>query len=224
VASPAPAPRVSAVLAPAVLLALLLTGLAGCTAEPGTELAAQATTAPPPATAPAVATVTATVTVTAGPYPAPAEPDTGPAAQDPAPAEQDPAPAAPDLAPEPAAPPLLPPAAAAARTPSAVTLGCDAVQESLADAVIRYEVQALSEDGVSGRDRSAARADMGTAMDAAVRAAVGVPGLAAAAAPALAELTALRDGMATRADLDEGDAEPWRAARNRLESWCDGQA
>ena len=105
-----------------------------------------------------------------------------------------------------------------------MALACDAVQEALADGVVRYEVQALSEEGLSGGvDRTAAWTDMGTAMDAAAGAAAGVPGLAAAAAPAMSELDALRDGMATRTDLDEDDAGPWRTARNQLESWCDGQ-
>lgn len=218
---------------PAVLLAVLLTGVAGCTAEPGTVPTAQVSSAPPQvavATVTAAAPVPATVTVTAAPDPVPAPPDPAQAGPDPAPAAQDPAPAGPDTAPGPAGPdtapePALPPLAPfAARTPSAVTLACDAVQEALADGVIRYEVQALSEEGLSGGvDRTAAWTDMGTAMENAALASGGVPGLAAAAAPAMAELDALRDGMAARTDLDEDDAGPWRTARNQLESWCDSQ-
>jgi hypothetical protein len=225
VARPAPAARLSAaaVAAPAVLLTVL-TGLAGCTAEPGTVPTAQVTSAPAVATVTAPAPVTATVTVTVAPDPVPAPPDPGHAAPDPAPAAPDPAPAGPDPAPEPAEPP--PPApvtVAAAETPSAVAQACDAVQEALADGVIRYEVQALSESGVSGGDRTAAYADMSTAIDDAALAADDVPGLAAAASPAITELVVLRDGMAVRVTLDEDDAAPWRLARNELESWCDGQ-
>jgi hypothetical protein len=245
-------PAAVRVPAAAVAMAVLLTGMAGCTAEPDTVLTAQVSAAPPPvavATVTATAPVTATVTVTAAPEaapappdpthagpdpapaapdPAPARPDTAPAAPDPAPARPDTAPAGPDTAPTPADRPALPDlapfTAAAARTPSAVALACDAVQEALADGVVRYEVQALSEEGLSGGvDRSAAWTDMGTAMENAARAAAGVPGLAAAAAPAMTELAALRDGMTARTDLDEDDAGPWRAARNELESWCDGQ-
>jgi hypothetical protein len=60
-------------------------------------------------------------------------------------------------------------------------------------------------------------------MDRAAREAGSVPGLAAAAAPAVAELGALRDGMAVRQDLEEDDAGPWRVARDRLESWCEAR-
>ena len=236
-ARPAPAVRGPAAPAvPGVLLAVLLVGVAGCTAEPGTVPTAQVSSVPPPAavaTVTAPAPVTATVTVTAAPDPVPAPPDPAHAGPDPAPAAPDPAPARPDTAPEPARPdtapepadlpPLSPFTAAAERTPSAVALACDAVQEALADGVIRYEVQALSEEGLSGGDRSAAWADIGTAMDDAARAAGGVPGLAAAAAPAMTELTALRDGMSTRPHLDEEDAAPWRVARKELRSWCAGQ-
>jgi hypothetical protein len=165
---------------------LLLVGVVGCTAEPGTEPAGRAAPAGSP-----------------------------PAAADPAPAAPDP-------------PPL---AAAAVRTPSAVAVACDQVEEALIDAVARYEVLALAEDGLGSGDRTAAWTDMGEAMDRAALsagtvpglAAGTVPGLAAAAAPAMAEVAALRDGLAFRTTLDEDDAEPWRDARDRLEAWCDGQ-
>jgi hypothetical protein len=215
--------------APAVLLTVLLAGVAGCTAEPGTVPTAQVSSAPPVpvATVTAPAPTTATVTVTAAPDAAPAPPDPAHAGPDPAPAAPDPAPAGPDPAPAPADLPSLPPpapfTAAAAETPSATALACDAVLEALADGVIRYEVQALSEEGVSGGDRGDAWTDMTTALQDAARAANSVPGLAAAAAPAMAELAALRDGMATRTDLDEEDAALFRQARNELESWCDAQ-
>jgi hypothetical protein len=176
-------------------LTLLLAGVGGCTVEPDAEPAAMASSTG--------AAATVTVTVTAAPDPAPAAPD--------------PAPAAPD----PAAPPPM--TVAAVRTPSAVGLACAAVEEAVIDAVARYEVQALAEDGVGGGNRTAAWSDMGEAMDRAVREAAAVPGLAAAAAPAMAEVAALRDGMAARTTLDEDDAEPWRDARDRLETWCDGQ-
>ncbi len=185
-------------LGPVALTAVL----AGCTAPTGTEPAARGTTVTVP-----VVTATVTATVTVPPDPASAAPD--PAAPDPAPpdpAHRDPAPA-----------PLT---VAAARTPGPTALACRAVDEALADAVVRYEVQALAEDGFGGGDRAAAWADMGEAMDRAVRAADAVPGLPAAAAPVVAELAALRDGMAARTDLDEEDAEPWRDARDRLEDWC----
>lgn len=182
---------------------VLLAGAAGCTAQPDDEPPAEA------AATGAVVTVTATVTATAAPVPAapdPAAPD--PAAPDPA-------------APDPAASPRL--TVAAARTPSPTALACTAVQEALTDAVARYEVQALAEDGLGSGDRAAAGEEMTAAMDRAVREAGRVPGLAVAAAPAVAELGELRDGMAVREDLDEDDAGPWREARDRLEGWCEAR-
>jgi hypothetical protein len=110
---------------------------------------------------------------------------------------------------------------AATRTLSATALACAAVEEELTDAVIRYEVQALAEEGPGGGDRAAAGADMDAAVQRARVEAGTVSGLAAAAAPAMAEAVALRDGLAVREDLDEEDAEAWRDARDRLEAWCE---
>jgi hypothetical protein len=217
---------------------LLMTALGSCTSPTDTEPTAQGTSVTIP-----VVTATVTATVTVAPDPPPAAPD--PAAPDPAhpdpaapdPAHPDPAhpdPAAPDPAhpdpahpdpahPDPADPPPVALTVAAVRTPSATAVACRAVEDALADAVARYEVQALAEDGLAGGgDRTAAWTDMGKAMERAVREAGAAPGLAAAAAPVVAELAALRDGMAVRTDLDEEDAEPWRDARDRLEDWCDG--
>jgi hypothetical protein len=191
-----------------VLAAVALATVSGCSLDPE------------PAGRQTVAVTTATVTVTA-PVPAaeptPVPPDTVPAQPDPAPAQPDPVPAQPDPAPAP------PAAAPADPTPSAVAVACAAVDDELTDAVIRYEVQALAEDGPGGGDRAAAGRDMSAALDRARQAAGTVPGLAEAAAPAMAEAAALRDGMATRPELDEEDAEPWRDARDRLEAWCEGQ-
>ena len=191
----------------AALTLALLAAASGCT----TEAEPASRTAPATASGPAPGTP-------------PAEPDTAPAPPDPAPAPPDPAPAPPDPAPAPPDPepaPSFP--AAATRTPSATDLACDAVEEELTDAVIRYEVQALAEQGPGGGDRAAAGADMTAAMDRARAEAGAVPGLAAAAAPAMAEVVALRDGMAVREVLDEEDAEAWRDARDRLEAWCEEQ-
>ncbi|GAB3360961.1 hypothetical protein [Modestobacter lapidis] len=140
-------------------------------------------------------------------------PATGPAAA------PDPAPAAPDPAPP------APLTAAAARTPSAMAVACADVEKALTGGVARYEVQALAEEGLGGGgSRAAAELEMDAALDRAGRAAGAVPGLAAAAAPAMTELAILRDGLAVRADLDEDDAGPWRDARDLLETWCDAQA
>jgi hypothetical protein len=187
--------------------ALTVLVLAGCTAEPGAESAGEASV---------VTGAVATVTVTAAPDPVPAGPDPAPAAPDPAPAAPDPA--APDRA---GGPPMT---VAAARTPSAMALACAAVEEALTDAVVRYEVQALAEDGLAGGgDRAGAAADMDAAMDRAARESGRVPGLTDAAAPVMVEVARLRDGLWVRTDLDEDDAGPWRDARDRLESWCESR-
>jgi hypothetical protein len=106
---------------------------------------------------------------------------------------------------------------------SPVVAACADVVDALTDAVARYEVEALSE-GAGGGDRTAAASDMRTAWqrarDAAARGGAGLPG---AAAPALAAVTALHDGLATRETLDESDADPWRDARETLQAWCRGQ-
>lgn len=194
----------TALLGPAALTVVL----AGCTSATDAEPAAQESAVTGPVV---TATVTATVTAPVAPEPA----TTDPAAPDPA----APDPAAPDPVPGPL--PTPPGTAAAVRPPSATAAACEAVEEALADAVVRYEVEALAEDGLGGGDRTAAWTDMGEALDRAAREAGAAPGLADAAAPALAEIAALRDGMAARPALDEDDAQPWRDARNRLEAWCD---
>jgi hypothetical protein len=152
--------------------------------------------------------------------PDPASPD--PAPPDPAP----PDPAPPDTAPDPAAVAAAESeeaARAASVTESPVVVACDDVVEALTDAVARYEVEALSE-GAGGGDRAAAAADMRAAWQqawaAADRGGAGLPG---AAAPAMSEVTALHDGLATRATLDESDADPWRDARETLQDWCRAQ-
>jgi len=201
--------RGSTVLAGPAALTVLLAGATGCTSATDAETTAQESAMTGP-----VVTATVTATVTAAAAPDPAAPD--PAAPDPA----APDPAAPDPAPVPTPPMTV----AAVSTPSATTVACDAVEEEMADAVVRYEVQALSEDGVSGGDRTAAWTDMDQALDRATQEAGAVPGLADAAAPALAEIAALRDGLSVRITLVAADADPWRDARDLLETWCDGQA
>jgi hypothetical protein len=113
--------------------------------------------------------------------------------------------------------------AAASVTVSPIAVACDDVVAALTDAVLSYEVVALAEGG-GGGDRLSAAAEMRTAWSRAREAAdvVGA-GLPAAAAPALAAVTALHDGLGTRATLDESDADAWREAREGLQDWCRAQ-
>jgi hypothetical protein len=105
-----------------------------------------------------------------------------------------------------------------------VIAACDAVLDRLTDAVIRYEVQALAEQGPGGGSREAAAADMTAELTDARSAAGAVAGMSAAAAPAMTEIEELRDGMSGRTELSEEDAGPWRDARDQLKSWCEGWA
>jgi outer membrane biosynthesis protein TonB len=165
--------------------------------------------------------------------PDPAPPD--PAPPDPAPpdpAPPDPAPAPPDPAPPDPAPPPPNPASVEAAAPEAaaqeatagtespMAVACADVVAAMTEAVMTYETLALAEGGGEG-DRVTAAAEMREAwhraQDAADRMGAGLP---QAAAPALTALTALHDGLGTRAVLDESDADPWRAAREDLQSWC----
>ncbi|MBB3082256.1 hypothetical protein [Geodermatophilus sabuli] len=158
----------------------------------------------------------------ADPSPATVAPDSAP--PDPAPpdpAPPDPAPRAPE--PDPAA---VEAAAAeeaaeeASLTVSPVVAACADVVDALTDAVTRYEDVALAEAGGSG-DRADAAADMRAAWQQAQEAATrGGGGLPTAAAPAMAAVTDLHDGLATRTTLDESDADPWRGAREALQDWC----
>jgi hypothetical protein len=148
--------------------------------------------------------------------PDPAPPD--PAAADPAP--PDPAPPVPDPEAVEAAGLEEAGQAAASVTVSPMTVACDDVVTAMTEAVMSYETVALAEGG-GGGDRTAAAADMRAAWDRA-RATAGRMGggLLSAAGPALAALTALHDGLGTREVLDESDADPWRNAREDLQSWC----
>ncbi|MGY1661854.1 hypothetical protein ACI78Q_11615 [Geodermatophilus sp. SYSU D00705] len=190
---------------PLLASALVVLVLSGCTGE-------------------AVEPAAGTSPATAAPEPAPPDPaPPDPAPPDPAPA--DPAPA--DPAPDPAAVAAAESEVAAREasvTVSPVVAACDEVVEELTDAVTRYEVEALSE-GAGGGDRSAAAADMRAAWQQAEDAAQrGGAGLSAAAAPAMAAVTVLHDGLAVRVTLDESDADPWRDARESLQAWCRAQA
>jgi hypothetical protein len=164
--------------------------------------------------------------------PEPAAPDRPPGS----PAQADPAP--PDPAPpDPAAPRPASPApgaveeaaqeeaarAAAADAASPMAVACAEVVEALSDAVVSYEVVALAEGGGSG-DRTTAATEMRAAWEQARAAADrGGGGLPAAAAPAMAAVTGLHDGLATRATLDESDADAWRDAKEALQDWCAAQ-
>ena len=112
-------------------------------------------------------------------------------------------------------------AVAGAGSGGPVARSCDEVVDALTDAVARYEVAALAE-GAGAGDRLSAAAEMLAAVErarreAATQAAAGLP---AAAGPAVATVIELHDGLGTRGVLDEDDAAGWRAARDRLESWC----
>jgi hypothetical protein len=154
----------------------------------------------------------ATSRVTVVPEPAPPDP----APPDPAP--PDPGAVRPDAGePEEVAP------VPASVTSSPMAVACADAVAALTDAVTAYETEALAEGG-GGGDRAAAAADMRAAWERA-RAAVdrmgaGLPG---AAAPAMAAVTALHDGLGTRSTLDESDADPWRDAREILQDWCRAQ-
>lgn len=101
-----------------------------------------------------------------------------------------------------------------------MAVACDGVIEALTDAVIGYETLALAEGG-GGGDRAAAAAEIRAAWHRAQQAANRMgAGLPSAARPAMAAVTALHDGLATREVLDESDADPWREAREELQSWC----
>ncbi|MGK5168871.1 hypothetical protein [Geodermatophilus sp. CPCC 205761] len=164
----------------------------------------------------------ATVLVTVVPEPAapdPAPPD--PAPPDPAPpdpAPPDPGAVHPDAGePEQAAP------VPASVTSSPMAVACADAVAALTDAVTAYETEALAEGG-GGGDRAATAAEMRAAWDRAWAAVYRVgAGLPEAAAPAMAAVTALHDGLATRPTLDESDADPWRAAREDLQDWCQAQ-
>ncbi|MFW3170830.1 hypothetical protein [Geodermatophilus sp. CPCC 206100] len=109
-------------------------------------------------------------------------------------------------------------------TVSPMRAACADLVQALTDAVAAYEVAALAEGG-GGGDRSASAARMRTAWrQAEAAAARGGAGLPAAAAPAMAAVTVLHDGLATRATLDESDADRWRDAREDLQDWCRAQA
>jgi len=202
--------------------------LCGCTSRSGDDPLADTSTvteAPRPTSA----------TPTDADPPTPAPPD--PAPPDPAPPDPAPPdPAPPDPAPpDPAPPDPAPPApdeaavdggpsgdaqAAASDGESPMAVACDDVIDAMTEAVISYETLALAEGG-GGGNREATAAEMRTAwyqaQEAADRMGAGLP---SAAQPALTEITALHDGLATRQVLDESDADPWRDARDELESWC----
>jgi hypothetical protein len=101
-----------------------------------------------------------------------------------------------------------------------MAVACDDVIAAMTEAVISYETLALAEGG-GGGDRTATAAEMRTAWYRAQEAADQMgAGLPSAAQPAMAEITALHDSLGTREVLDESDADPWRDARDELESWC----
>ncbi|MGY1636005.1 hypothetical protein ACI78V_05035 [Geodermatophilus sp. SYSU D00742] len=194
---------------PLVGSALAVLVLCGCSAEDPTASPAAGTS---PATADA-----------APPDPAPPDPaPPDPAPPDPAP----PDPAPPDPAPDPgavAAAESEEAAREASVTVSPTAVACADVVDALTDAVARYEVAALAEGG-GGGNRAAAAAEMRTAWRRAQEAANRVGGgLPAAAAPAMAAVTVLHDGLATRVTLDESDADQWRDAREALQEWCRAQ-
>ncbi|NEK57902.1 hypothetical protein GCU56_08465 [Geodermatophilus sabuli] len=210
-------------LGPALVVAALL--LCGCAALEGEGrlVAGSSRLTVVPAPAPFDRSPSAPASSSAPAPPDPAAPD--PAAPDPA----APDPAAPDpAAPDPAASDadgvdaadLEEAAEAATVTESPMALACADVVGALTDAVVRYEAVALAE-GASGGDRTAAAADMRASWQEARAAADRVgAGLPAAAAPALTAVTVLHDGLATRAILDESDADQWRDAREALQDWC----
>jgi outer membrane biosynthesis protein TonB len=153
--------------------------------------------------------------------PDPAPPD--PAPPDPAPpdpAPPDPAPPAPDEAAVDEAAPEGNSQAAASDGESRMAVACDDVIGDMTEAVISYETLALAEGG-GGGNRPATAAEMRAAWHRAQEAAEQMgAGLPSAAQPAMTEITALHDGLATREVLDESDADPWRDAREELQSWC----
>jgi hypothetical protein len=101
-----------------------------------------------------------------------------------------------------------------------LAVACADVVAAMTEAVMSYETVALAEGG-GGGDRRGAAAEMRTAWQQARAAADRVgAGLPSAAAPALAALTALHDGLGTRDVLDESDADQWREAREALQRWC----
>ena len=103
-----------------------------------------------------------------------------------------------------------------------VAAACADVLEALTDAVIRYETAALAEGAGSG-SRSGAAAEMLALVERARAAAGSQAGMPPAAAPAIDAVIALRDGLDSRATLDEEDAAPWRAPRDDLQVWCAAQ-
>jgi hypothetical protein len=198
--------RGGATLLRAFLIALVAVALPACHADEDTQAASSS------------------VQVSEWPDATPAAPDPAPAAPDPAPAPPDPAPAppAPDAAPREDWTLPLPGARAAEEPVTPVAAACAVVLEALTDAVIRYEMAALAEASGSG-SRSVAAAEMLALTERARAAASSQPGVPSAAAPAINAVIELRDGLDTRATLDEDDAATWRGPRDDLQAWCAAQ-